>query len=1252
MRHAPRTLSRSKSLSRRSYQPRVDVLEDRAAPGSLLSILDLPPLGADLCSGTDAADLGDVYQVHWKADHEWNTSAANEARPAAVDWTTASSQLVTLSTSTNDRQDLSDNDMILNLLSTDAQPHRPAHVSSGSPNDVMPEKSPVGDTNPLAVATVAVPSGVAGYYSDVTRANGNFGVGLPGASHESSGVTAGTSNQVTNPADVGGTAADAAPSGVVARSEAPPPTGDAEAEQIRALLRTGNAYQPGEPGAEEQLERQVQDILRSRNASAIASVGGPGAVAFSSAPDPATPGPLGVTVEEYNFGNTALDPVSIAGTGRVELTAQVIAPTVLTGQRPVLVFMHGNHQATYIPGTSSAQFIWPPNPGFVGLPNYRGYEYVASNLASHGYVVVSISVNGTNVLGGTNMVPRAEIMHRHLEVLANLNTGTGTVTPKPGETLTGSLTPFGARYVGHLDLTNIGTMGHSRGGDGVVAHYQYETGVSLAPLPVLPVAERFPIKAVLPLAPVDFAARTINNVPLLVMLPYNDGDVSNLQGQGFHDRARYNVPGDTAPKYVITVRGANHNSYNTVWFASGPPASGFSTTPPETITAGAGDEGAGAPRITAAEQRSTALGYFGAFFRLYVGNAAQPTQPQFFSTLTGDSLPPASVLPGARDSISWQYHAADASSARRDVNRILTPANLTTNTLGGAVTQSGLTPYTIANHGSTPTSAAGTGIPTIQVLRAGWTSATAFWQNDLPAGSRDVSNYYALQVRAAVDFADARNLAGLPQDFQIALTDGAGNTATTTVAAAYAGRPDPLYFPPQNRHRVENTVRLPLSLFGGVNLTDVRSIRFNFNQTASGALWFADLAFADPANTYAGPFVVAITERIVPGSTSIAVKFGGAINPATFQASDVKLVAPNGTTFAASGVTVVPGSGNSQFNVNFPSVSQLGSYLVNIGPDVRDAAGNQMDQDFDGTTGEPVHDVFDSRFQVVRLVDDGDAGFATTGLDWTSFPGQGFANDVTFSAAGTGADQATWTFSGLPTGQYRVALTWSIHPNRATNAPFAVFDGTTAGTLRGSFVVNQEILPNDYLVADTPFEYLPGSFLINSGTLTVRLTDQANEFVIADAVIVERAPLEQVVDDGDAGFSSTPGFVHWTPADTPVQGFQDDVHYASPGEGSEFALWSYTGLTPGDTFTVSLTWSIHPNRATDAAFFVLDENFNTLAFVIVNQELAPDDYVLNNVAWEILGNVTVPAGTSTLHVFLHDLANEFVIADAARLQRV
>src|SRR5262249_43599869 len=161
-----------------------------------------------------------------------------------------------------------------------------------------------------------------------------------------------------------------------------------------------------------------------------------------------------------------------------------------------------------------------------------------------------------------------------------------------------------------------------------VASYQYETGVNLGSgLPVLPPDQRFPIKAVFPLAPVDFTARTINNVPLMVLLPYNDGDVSDLEGEGFYDRSRYNVPGDTAPKHIIMIQGANHNSSNTIWWAE--PAIRF--------PAGAFDDGVGAPRLTPQQQRSVVNAYMAAFFRTYVGNADQPTHPEFFPFLTGDA---------------------------------------------------------------------------------------------------------------------------------------------------------------------------------------------------------------------------------------------------------------------------------------------------------------------------------------------------------------------------------------------------------------------------------------------------------------------------------------------------------------------------------------------------------------------------------------------------------------------------------------
>jgi hypothetical protein len=278
----------------------------------------------------------------------------------------------------------------------------------------------------------------------------------------------------------------------------------------------------------------------------------------------------------------------------------------------------------------------------------------------------------------------------------------------------------------------------------------------------------------------------------------------------------------------------------------------------------------------------------------------------------------------------------------------------------------------------------------------------------------------------------------------------------------------------------------------------------------------------------------------------------------------------------------------------------------------------------------------------VQIIDNGDAGFATTG-DWTAFPGQGYQSDVHFSGSGAGADVATWTFTALTPGLYRVSATWSEHPNRATNAPFTVLDGDNP---LGAFAINQELIPDDFNDAGAFWENLGGLHAITGSVLAVRLSDLADEYVIADGIRIERVgnlPV-QVIDNGDLGFFTTG---EWTPfAD---QGFQSDVHFSASGSGADLATWTFTGLVPG-LYRVSVTWPEHPNRATDASFTILD-GVNVLGAIPINQELAPDDFSFAGVMWEDLGGPHLLTGNQ-LVVQLSDLANEYVIADAIRIERI
>lgn len=146
-----------------------------------------------------------------------------------------------------------------------------------------------------------------------------------------------------------------------------------------------------------------------------------------------------------------------------------------------------------------------------------------------------------------------------------------------------------------------------------------------------------------------------------------------------------------------------------------------------------------------------------------------------------------------------------------------------------------------------------------------------------------------------------------------------------------------------------------------------------------------------------------------------------------------------------------------------------------------------------------------------QMADDNDSAFATVG-NWLE-TGSGLLNGSRFRPAGTGRYQATWTFHVTP-GEYRVFATWKEASNRATNAPFAIFDGSrVASRVR----INQELAPNDLVSGGAKWESLGEPVIVTGDTLSVRLTDDANQLVVADCIRVERLP---VAFEGAVGFGA------------------------------------------------------------------------------------------------------------------------------------
>lgn len=353
---------------------------------------------------------------------------------------------------------------------------------------------------------------------------------------------------------------------------------------------------------------------------------------------------------DYNLGNlvTMNSPDSVGFTdGKVLVTPvkgllrypeKARNASTTTERFPIVIFLHGQH------GQS---------------PSYKGYDYLAKELAEHGYVVASIDANVINATGLANRSgqSRAQLVLGTLDRLRQLD-GFGQIDLGGNK---GKLDPL----MGKLDFSRIGIMGHSRGGQAIATtilfntnrHATTEANLRAAlkntprefdSYPKLKAAAAmegeagksafeaarieynifyaagsgkdtgttspYDFKGAFMLAPTDFGGNAeLNHVPLANLLPSCDGDVSNLQGARAYDHNRFGLDDDPAPRYQIMVNGANHNFYNTDWTADDFGGAGPSYCYPNDKTR------KDSIRLTPDDQRRGGLFTINSFMRYHVG---------------------------------------------------------------------------------------------------------------------------------------------------------------------------------------------------------------------------------------------------------------------------------------------------------------------------------------------------------------------------------------------------------------------------------------------------------------------------------------------------------------------------------------------------------------------------------------------------------------------------------------------------------
>ncbi len=538
--------------------------------------------------------------------------------------------------------------------------------------------------------------------------------------------------------------------------------------------------------------------------------------------DPGAKGKYAVDTAEYNLGDEAIYLPGLKQ--KSELRGKVYSPRGATGPRPLVVFLHGRHQVCY-GGDENGPYPekpWPCTGAWKSIPSYRGYDGPAEALASHGYQVVSISANAINAWDSeaydAGAQARAELVLDHLDLWKKWSTVGGG--------------PFGTRFVGKVDLRNVGLMGHSRGGEGVAraAVLNADRG------------GKYGIRAVLPLAPTDFARATVPGIAMSVVLPYCDGDVSDLQGQKFYDDTRYSVTGDNAPRSTVTVLGANHNFFNTEWTPGQSEAPSNDDWYEEGAESPCGPKYAG--RLNAKEQQAVGTAYVAGFFRLQLGH-----EKQLLPLLDGSNGKAASTGKAVVRVVA-QAPAAD----RRDLSRLdqALPAGAVSGKAKATVCSSDCvqtedptqTPHWISAWFAAQT-------PTLSVTKLSWTGKDGVLRVPVAAGQRDVRQYAALTFRAAPD------AAGAPRtDLSIRVVDGHGRAASvpaSTLGDALVRMPGSGDVTPKNLLRA---VRVPIASLKGIDLSDVRAVELRTDRVASGSVFVSDLSFSRPGVGTSAPAVL------------------------------------------------------------------------------------------------------------------------------------------------------------------------------------------------------------------------------------------------------------------------------------------------------------------------------------------------------------------------------------------------------------
>jgi hypothetical protein len=399
---------------------------------------------------------------------------------------------------------------------------------------------------------------------------------------------------------------------------------------------------------------------------------------------------------------------------------------------------------------------------------------------------------------------------RHLTLLNQWNNTDGT-TPST----------LGTNFYNKLDLSNVGLLGHSRGGEGVRAAYTlYNSSGShwQTDIPGLN------IRGVFEIGPTDGQSSMVlnaSNTAWHVILPSCDGDVRTNEGMKPFDRMlAAGSESPALPKSMFAVWGANHNFYNTYWQASDSPGCQGSTP-----LWNSGDSGS-------SNEQQTAIASAVSFFRAYVGSQADRSLASMFD--------PSNAVPSDLAQVTRVDRAFVSTSDSSQVARVETFQGA--NGSGSLQGQPEDTQYVTVNH--TSVLEHDSSLKAAQVLWNAPGSGVYYQDNwTAPGVGLDLSSVGTLDFRVSRND-NAQMNPTASTDFTVQLVAPDGSLGPAVALSNYLSLVGPVGVAASGStgadlHMTLATARIPMADLG--SLSSARGVRFTFNSTATGDIFISDI---------------------------------------------------------------------------------------------------------------------------------------------------------------------------------------------------------------------------------------------------------------------------------------------------------------------------------------------------------------------------------------------------------------------------